>query len=113
MSEGKQTMTLDERLSSALETAPAITAPDDFALRVMQRLPASPARVGRIPVGAVASPGIGRRVVFAAVFALIVAMLGIALYAHGGVASTAVEWSLAAELIVLGVWMGLRPQWLR
>jgi hypothetical protein len=100
----------DRRLTAALEAAPTIAVPDDFVLRVMQQLPAlrAPSRMALV-----ASPGIGRRVAFAAIFVLLAAMLAVGLRASGSIALTAVEWSFAAEFILLTVWMSLRPQVLR
>ncbi len=110
MSEQNADEILDRRLTAALEAAPAVAISDDFALRVMQQLPARPALS---QARFVTSPGIGRRVAFAAIFVLLAAMLAVGLRASGSIALTAVEWSFAAEFILLTVWMSLRPKALR
>ena len=79
-------------------------------MRLMQQLPARPAP---LPIYSATSHGIGRRVAFVAVFILLAAMLAVGLRASGSIALTAVEWSLAAEFVLLTVWMSLRPQALR
>jgi hypothetical protein len=109
MSELNPDEIFDRRLTAALEAAPAVAIPGDFARRVMQRLPVqhAPSRI------ALVSPGIGRRVTFAAIFVLLAGMLAVGFRASGSIALIAVEWTLAAEFIVLIVWMSLRPQALR
>jgi len=100
---------LDARMTRALETAPQFSIADDFALRVVERLPVR--RRLSLPAE-IAAPRIGRRVTFAALLVLFVAMIAVALHTQGKGARpyALVEGLLAAEFIVLTVWLSLRPQ---
>jgi hypothetical protein len=104
---------LDHRLTRALEAAPSVAIPADFAVRISACLPAQPAR--RVPVAAIPSPGIGRRVWLAGLVVLFVAVFGLTL--SGGPANQpariALESTLSAEFILLTLWFTLRPQSLR
>lgn len=102
---------LERRLTAALEAAPAITIPDDFAARVMSRLPTPIAT----PYGVAARTSIGRRVSMVAAAALFIAMFVFAIQRGGANESMRlqVEAIIAAEFIILTVWLSLRPGDLR
>jgi hypothetical protein len=99
----------DRQLIRALEAAPQVQVADDFALRLMARLPA------RRPASFTQLPSVGRRVAYATLALLLAAMLAAALYSGPAnpLVRTAVNWTCAAEFIVLSVWLALRPQALR
>jgi hypothetical protein len=104
-------MNTDERLTEALEASPRVEIADDFAARVMCRLPARRLLPYRMRVQA----SIGRRVSVAAGMALLLAIAGFAMQTGGSnaMARMAVEWVFAAEFVVLTVWLSLRPGTLR
>ena len=100
----------DARLARALAAAPRVPVPTDFAQRVLARVPARP-RVAKVPV---ASTCFGRRTAFVSLGILLVAMVLVGLRAQvpGHTGDTNVEYSLAAEFIVVAVCLGLRPRML-
>ena len=100
---------LDQALTHALEAVPRVEIADDFARRVLARLPAQ--RTPRIPAFLPARPSIGRRVSFAALAILFLAMLAVALQpgAANQLVRNAIEGTCAAEFILLTVWLALRP----
>lgn len=98
---------LERRLTQALESVPLVAISDDFSARVMAHIPVR--RTLRYEIPAHAS--IGRRVAFAAIALLFVAMFVFAL--QTGTMNPAIRdaaiWAVAAEFIILTVWMSLRP----
>ena len=100
---------LDARLTRALEATPPVSITDDFATRVMQRLPA---RRRVILPSEIAAPQIARRVASGSLLVLFIAMIVLALHAHGAASRsyTVIEGALAAEFMVLTVWISLRSQ---
>lgn len=103
----KDTMDLiDGQVTAALNARPRMVISADFAARVARGLPPH-----RIPVAESATVSAGRRIAWAALIGLFVAMLGLGLRAQAvpGVAFQALEWSLAAEFSVLAVWLARRP----
>lgn len=102
---------LERRLTQALESVPQVTIADDFATRVMRRLPARPNMSFQLPSRA----SIGRRVALIALALLFVAMFGFALQTDNRnvVVRDAVVWAFAIEFILLTVWVSLRPSQLR
>ena len=95
------TYELDERIVRALERAPDVTVPAEFAARVAGRLPerrafaVRPARYGLMAM----------RISMAA---LVIALLLVAMYAgqRGNVVARSMEWLLCIELVGLAVWQG-------
>lgn len=102
---------LDQHLTGALEAVPHIVIADDFAARVMSRVPARPVSIDPLP----AQASVGRRVALIAAAVLLVAMLAFSAPSHdtNQLARTVVEWTLAAEFAALTVWLYLRPGALR
>jgi len=106
---------LDQAITHALEAVPQVEIADDFALRVLSRLPAK--KLTRIapPAYLPAHPSVGRRVAFVAAAVLFVAMLAFAM--QPGIANQFIRISIAgtcaAEFILVTVWLALRPQPLR
>ncbi len=98
---------LERRLTQALESLPRVAIADDFAARVMLRVPAR--RTVRYLNPARAS--MGRRISFIAIAVLFVALFGFAFQtgaANATIRDVAV-WAIAAEFIILTVWVTLRP----
>jgi len=97
---------LDRQLTEALEAVPHIVIPDDFAARVMNRVPARTVWTHSLP----ARVSVGRRVALIAAGVLLIAMLGFAAPTHDAnqLTRTAAEWAFAAEFAVLTVWLSLR-----
>ena len=97
---------LERRLTEALESIPHVTIPNDFAARVMSQVPAR--RTVRYLIPARAS--MGRRVAMIAIAILFVALFGFALQTGTTTATRNVAvWAIAAEFIILTVWISLRP----
>jgi hypothetical protein len=104
---------LDQALARALDAVPHVDIADDFAARVLSRLPsARPARIA-LPDYLPALPSIGRRIALASAIVLFLAMFGLALAPAAPVIRGASEITCAAEFILLTVWLSLRPQPLR
>jgi hypothetical protein len=99
----------DVKLARALEAVPKVAIADDFALRVMQRVPARPVRK-RVLLPE--RSRVGRRVMIAAMVAMAALMLGLAPWAWGlgHLALTAVEWVLCVEFIGLALWLSPVPR---
>ena len=101
-------MTDDDLIVRALETAPAISAADDFTARVMARVPAQ-RRGSRIRTAAVAvRPSVGRAVVLAAVLVLFTTILLITPRSQGSLLWLLMQVLLLSELGGLLLWMS-RP----
>jgi hypothetical protein len=103
---------LDQALTRALEARPHLQIADDFALRVTRKLPTRhPAP--RLSLTTV--PSTGRRVAFATLGVLFLAMILLAPLARGAGRQPfeILEWILVAEFILITVWMSLRPHPLR
>ena len=91
---------LEERVTRALEQAPNVTIPADFAARVAAQVPVRPRVAVRVPRYGLLAAQIGMGVL---VFALVV----VAMHSTGrGVFGIALEWVLCAELVALAVWLG-------
>jgi len=104
---------LDQALTDALEAAPRVDIADDFAARVMSRLPlASPSRIV-LPAYLPALPSVGRRIALASAIVLFLAMFAVALSPGTTFVRNASEIACSAEFILLTVWLSLRPQALR
>lgn len=97
---------LERRLTQALESVPRVAIADDFAARVMLQVPAR--RTVRYLIPARAS--MGRRIAMIAIAILLVALFGFAFQTGTNPAlRDAAIWAIAAEFIVLTVWVSLRP----
>ncbi len=98
---------VDQALTHALEAVPHVAIADDFAARLMSRVPARRAVPDELPARA----SIGRRVSLVAAALLLVAMLAFAVQTGGANAAirTVAEWIFAAEFAALAVWLSMRP----
>jgi len=88
---------LDQRLIRALETAPSIEVPADFAARVGSRLPA------RRPVS-LTPTHYGQNAMLLGMVATLIAMIAFALAGAGHATFGLPESFLLAQFIVLTVW---------
>jgi hypothetical protein len=94
----------DDRITAALERQPRLVIPPDFAARVAARAP-------RPLPASVSTPVIARRVAFAALCALLLAITLLAPAATGPVHFlTTLEWSLCAEFLAIAAWLLLTPR---
>lgn len=96
-----------KRLVRMLEAAPEITVPDDFASRVMQKIPQVPARryVLRRPLPA--SSRYGRAAVVCALLILVAAMALLAPRSSGSPTWLLIQALLFVQLCGLLVWVGV------
>jgi hypothetical protein len=99
---------VDQLLTRALESAPQVTIPDDFALRVLAHLPAHQSVSFALPDYLPAAPSLGRRVAFVAVSILFVAMLTVAV-STTQLPRLLIECICATEFVLLTVWLTLHP----
>ena len=98
---------LDGPLTAALEAIPHVSVADDFAARVISRLPAPQPSQYRFPMRA----SIGKRVSLIAAAVLLVAMLAFAARSGGPNTAnrTVAEAIFALEFAALTFWLSLRP----
>jgi len=98
---------LDEQLTAALEAVPYVAIADDFAARVMSRVPARRVWAKNLPARA----SIGRRVAMIAAALLVIAMIAFATPSRDAnpLSRTLVEWTFAGEFVALTLWLSLRP----
>jgi hypothetical protein len=98
----------EERVTQALERAPAVAVPADFAARVMARLPER--KVAGVPAGRglfVRRTHYGRNAMLA-VAVLLCCLLVAATVGHGGgIARQLAEWTALAQLAGIALWCGL------
>ncbi len=93
---------LDQRLIRALETAPSITIPSEFADRIAARLPAHPP--ASIPVS-IPATHYGRTAMLIGIVLILSAMLALAAHtANHSTFQLAIEWILSAQFVVLTIW---------
>lgn len=99
----------EDRMTRALEQAPAVAVPADFAARLMVRLPER--KAARVPVGSewfVRRTHYGRNAVLAgAVLLCCLLVVAAAASNHGGVAWVTAEWIALAQLGGIALWRGL------
>jgi hypothetical protein len=91
---------LDERLIRALETAPDLGIPADFAARVASRLPA------RGPASLTATH-YGKNAMLLGIVATLAVLLVLALHTTGHASFGLLESLLLAEFIALTVWLSV------
>jgi hypothetical protein len=89
---------LDQRLTRALEVAPEVRIPADFASRVASRVPARP-MVTSTPTH------YGDYAMTLGVLATLAILFWLGLHTHNGPAFSFVESFLLAEFIALTVWL--------
>ena len=111
IAEAPQPDPLDAALTRALQAAPHVSLPDDFAQRVLAQLPATPPARRPLPAFLPATPSIGRRAAFGALILLLITMLAFALPASSAnpLVRLSVEGAATAEFALLTVWLSLRP----
>jgi hypothetical protein len=97
---------LDRRLTRALETAPEVRIPTDFAARVASRVPVRPIVASKPTHYGDYASLLGVLVTLAALFCL-------GIQTHNGPAFTFVESFLLAEFIALTFWVSIRRHRLR
>jgi hypothetical protein len=93
---------LDERILRALETAPRLEIPSDFAARVVRQLPPRPA--------AILSPArYGYRAAVACLVVLLAVILALARRATGtSIFWISIEWIFCAQFALVAVWLAFR-----
>ena len=98
---------LDAHLTHALEAVPHVAVAEDFAARVMSRLPARKVVQYHLPV----RTSVGRRVSMIAAAILLIVVLGFAVQTGGTNAAIRIvaESIFAFEFVALTVWLSLRP----
>jgi hypothetical protein len=96
----------DDRITRALEQAPAVTVPADFAARVMAQLPER--KVARVPAGfQVHRTHYGRNAMLAGAALLCCLLLVGGIASKGGAAWWLAEWTALAQLAGITLWCGL------
>jgi hypothetical protein len=96
----------EDRMTRALEQAPAVTVPADFAARVMAQLPER--KVARVPAGFEARrTHYGRNAMLIGAALLCCLLLVGAITSKGGVAWWLAEWTALAQLGGITLWCGL------
>lgn len=93
---------IDGKLVRALETAPAVTVPEDFARRVASSLPS----LRPMPS---AGPRVADRVAWAVLAVLLVAIVALAPSASGRGTVRWLELGFGVEFATLLAWLCLRP----
>ena len=91
------------RIVHALEQAPRVRIPEDFAARVAAQVPASTVRLRTVRVRA---RRIGVSVAAACLIALAIAMLALAPHTTHNTFYIALEWTLAAQFCLIAAWIG-------
>jgi hypothetical protein len=89
---------LDQRIVRALETAPRLQVPDDFAVRVASQLP-----VGR-PVS-LTPTHYGKNAMLAGIAVTLATLVVLALHSTGDAAFGVLESLLFAQFIAFAVWL--------
>jgi hypothetical protein len=96
----------EERIVRALEQAPAVTVPAEFAARVMAHVPER--KVVRVPADGffVRRTHYGRNAMLAGAVVLC-CLLVAAVASNGGTAWRVAEWTSLAQLAGIALWCGL------
>ena len=97
----------EDRITHALELAPAVTVPLDFVARVMARLPEQ--KVRRVSAGFRARrTHYGRNAMLVGAAVLLCCLLVAGAAGHGGgTAWQLAEWTALAQLAGIALWRGL------
>ena len=93
---------IDLRIEQALERAPQIHIPADFAAKIAARIPAQSVRLRSARVRA---RRIGYTVAAACLLLLAVGMLALAPHTTHNVFYIALQWTLAAQFCIIAVWI--------
>lgn len=94
-------------LLRALETPPQIVVPQDFAARVMARIPQEPKARQRFTNAASTAPGYGRKAIFGALAVLVAIMFLVTPAAGTSRIWMTLELVLLAQLGIFVLWLGL------
>jgi hypothetical protein len=98
----------EDRITRALERAPAVAVPAEFTARVMGRLPER--KVARVPADGlfVRRTHYGRNAMLAGAGGLLCSLLVAGVVAsNGGAAWRLAEWTALAQLAGIALWCGL------
>jgi hypothetical protein len=96
----------EDRITRALEQAPAVAVPADFAARVMEQLPER--KVARVPAGwFVRRTHYGRNAMLAGAALLCCLLLVGAIASNGDAVWRLAEWTALAQLGGISLWCGL------
>ena len=98
----------EERITLALEQAPAVAVPADFAARVMTQLPER--KVGRMAAGRglfIRRTHYGRNAMLAGTVLLCCLLVAGAAASKGDAAWRLAEWTALAQLSGIALWYGL------
>lgn len=98
----------EDRITRALEQAPAVAVPTEFAARVMARLPER--KVARVPADGffVRRTHYGRNALLAGAALLLCCLLVAGALGHGGgIAWQLAEWTALVQLGGIALWCGL------
>lgn len=96
----------EDRITRALEQAPAVTVPADFTARVMAQLPER--KVARVRAGfEMRRTHYGRNAMLAGAVLLCCLLLVGAIASKGGAAWWLAEWTALAQLAGITLWCGL------
>jgi hypothetical protein len=97
---------LEQRLVNALDTAPPITVPADFAARVASRLPT------RRPVS-ITTTNYGDKAMFLGILVTLGALMGLTLPTAGHTSFGLVESFLLTQFLALAIWFSIRRHSMR
>lgn len=97
----------EERVARALERAPAVTVPADFAARVMAQLPERKVRPAREAGWFPRRTHYGRNAMLAGAVLLCCLLLAGAVASRGDAAWRVAEWTALAQLAGIALWWGL------
>jgi hypothetical protein len=96
----------EDRITRALEQAPAVVVPAEFAARVMARLPER--KVARVPAGwIVRRTHYGRNSMLGGAVLLCCLLVAAAVASHGDAVWRVAEWTALAQLAGIALWCGL------
>ena len=96
-----------DRIVQALETAPDVAMPDNFAARVIARVPRQPQRRFVLRQAMQTEARIGRRLALAALVLLVGSMLLLAPHTAGSEIWLLLQAVLFTQLVALLLWMGI------
>ncbi len=97
----------EERVTQALERAPAVAVPADFAARVMAQLPERKLRPAPEAGYFRQRTHYGRNALLAGVVLLCCLLVAAAVASRGDAAWRAAEWTALAQLAGIALWWGL------
>ncbi len=96
-----------EQIVKVLESAPDVTVPDDFAARLMVRVPRQTARRFVLLQSPQTESHVGRSLALAALLVLVAGMLLLAPHTAGSEVWLLLQGLLFVQLAALLLWMGI------